>query len=70
MRRKKNTTTVNIRHWEQASFLPKIKYPVAAQTLTQLHANEAMQKRQTLTGRLSQAASEKPEKVKVRRFVK
>jgi hypothetical protein len=34
MRRKKNTNTVSIRHWEQVSFLPKIVYPVVAQIPT------------------------------------
>jgi len=40
MRWKTNTNTVNIRHWEQVSFLPKIKHPVAAQVPALSRANE------------------------------
>jgi hypothetical protein len=39
MAQKKNIKTVNIRHWEQASFLPKINFPVAAQTVPPPRAN-------------------------------
>jgi len=39
MWREKNTNTVNIRYWEQVSFLPKIKHTVSAWILTLSRAN-------------------------------
>jgi hypothetical protein len=49
LRQKKKTNRVSIHHWEQASFLPKIKYPVAAQVLPLPQANGLTRQRETLT---------------------